>query len=123
MNLFNDIRFAFRMLRKSPAFTAMAVLTIALGIGATTLMFGVVRQVLLAPLPYPESNRLTVVMWRFDAGDSGQSLNGPTADYFSQQNSVFQNSAVMFFSPGCNLVGGSEPESVPSNSVSSDFFR
>ena len=123
MNLLHDIRFAFRMLRKSPAFTATAVITIALGIGATTLMFGVVRQVLLAPLPYPDSNRLTVVMWRSEAGDSGQSLNGPMVDYFSQQGSVFQSSAVMFFSPGCNLVGGSEPEYVPSNSVSSDFFR
>src|SRR5512133_1507658 len=123
MNLLHDIRFAFRMLRKSPAFTATAVITIALGIGATTLMFGVVRQVLLAPLPYPDSNRLTVVMWRSEAGDSGQSLNGPMVDYFSQQGSVFQSSAVMFFSPGCNLVGGSEPEYVPSNSVSPGFFR
>src|SRR4051812_5665642 len=102
MNLVNDIRFAFRMLRKSPAFTATAVITIALGIGATTLMFGVVRQVLLSPLPYPGSNRLAVVMWRFDAGDAGQSLNGPMADYFTQQGSVFDSSAVMFFSPGCN---------------------
>ena len=123
MNVLQDIRFAFRMLRKSPAFTTMAVITIALGIGATTLMFGIVRQVLLAPLPYPDSDRLVTVMWQFQPGNGGQSLNGPMADYFSQQNSVFDSSGVMFYSPGCNLVGGSEPEYVPSNAVSPGFFR
>ena len=123
MSLLQDARFALRSLRKSPAFTVMAAMTIALGIGATTLMFSVVRQVLLAPLPYPQSSQLSVVMWRFTPGDSGQSLNGPMADYFSRQDSVFQSSAVMYFSPGCNLVGGSEPEYVPANSVSPDFFR
>lgn len=123
MNFLHDIRFAFRMVRKSPAFTAMAVITIALGIGATTLMFGIVRQVLLAPLPYPESNRLVTVMWSFSR-DNPQELNGPMADFFGQQNSVFDSTGVMFYSPGCNLVGGGgDPEYVPSNSVSSGFFR
>ncbi len=124
MNLLQDIRFAFRMLRKSPAFTAMAVLTIALGIGATTLMFGgIVRQVLLAPLPYPEPKHLVTVMWTFNRGELGE-LNGPMSDYFGRQDSVFDSTGVMFYSPGCNLVGGgAEPEYVPSNSVSSGFFR
>ena len=123
MSFFSDVRYAFRMLRKSPAFTAMAVVTMSLGIGATTLMFGIVRQVLLAPLPYPDSRQLVTIMWSFSK-DNPQELNGPMADFFGRQDSVFDSTGVMFYSPGCNLVGGgAEPEYVPSNAVSSGYFR
>src|SRR6266567_3377871 len=58
----NDLRFAFRQLVKNPGFTAVAVFTLALGIGATTAIFSVVYAVVLRPLPFPESERL-VAIW------------------------------------------------------------
>jgi len=66
-----DLKFAFRQLRKSPGFTATAVLMLAFGIGATTAIFSIVEGVLLRPLPFPESNRLVVLADRLQGADVG----------------------------------------------------
>src|SRR5947208_4547131 len=93
-----DLRYALRQLAKSPGFTAVAVLTLALGIGPNTAIFSVVYGVLLKPLPYPAADRLVTVWERSPkSGIDQDRVSGP--DYLDcrQQNTVFAEMAV---SPG-----------------------
>ena len=87
-NFLRDVRFGVRMLAKSPGFTAVAVIALALGIGANTAIFSLLYSVLLAPLPYPNSQRLMMV-WLHAKGER---TGVAPSDYFDwqKQNSVFQ---------------------------------
>src|SRR6266566_5633560 len=86
--LFQNVRYALRQLRKSPAFTAVAMVTLALGIGATTAIYSVLYATLLAPLPYPAPDQL-VMVWSKIGGDRNVVSAG---DFFEwkRQNKVFQ---------------------------------
>jgi putative ABC transport system permease protein len=87
-----DIRFSLRMLRKSPAFTTIAVLTLALGIGATTTIFSVVYGVLLRPLPFSQPNRV-VAIWEINSKGDRAHLADPNFDDFRVQNHTLQSIA------------------------------
>jgi hypothetical protein len=118
--LLQDLRFAFRTLRARPAFTLVAVLTLALGIGATTAIFSVVNAVLLRPLPWPEADRL-VLIW----GTRGTvKQNGVVyLDYLDWQkmSRSFDALAVMR-GQSVNLTGGDQPERVTGSFVTSNFL-
>ena len=89
MNLLRDTRFGFRLLVKNPGFAAVAILALALGIGANTAIFSVVYATLLAPLPYPHPDQL-VVVWSHVHGNRNVSSAGDFLEW-QRENSVFQS--------------------------------
>ena len=122
-SLVQDLRFALRMLFKSPIFTLITVVTLALGIGANTAIFSVVDPVLLRPLPYPEANRL-VFLWS-TMNSQGVSLSGSALpDYHSwrDRNQVFEGLAA-FYNGDFNLSSvGSPPELIQGAYITSNLF-
>jgi len=114
-----DLRYAVRMLRKSPGFTIIAVLTLALGIGANTAVFSVVDTVLLKPLPYPHPEQLANV-WRTHGRWTG-SLSIPDFRDWQAQNTDFQGISA-FATARFNLRGASEPQAVEGAYVTANFF-
>jgi putative ABC transport system permease protein len=109
--LLQDLRFSIRMLRKSPGFTAVVVLTIALGIGATTAIFTVVDATLLHPLPYPDSDQLVRVVDELEGiGAHDVGMSEPEWQDL-QRSGIFENSSPTWYDDN-NLTGGEEPERV-----------
>ncbi len=120
--LFKEIRYGVRSLLKHPGFTCIAVLTLALGIGANTAIFSVVNAVLLRTLPFHEPDRL-VMVWE-DASFAGFPRNTPApANYadWKTQNQVFEEMAA-FEERSFNLTGDGEPEKVEAYGVTANFF-
>src|SRR6266478_6732300 len=115
-----DLRYGFRMLTKSPGFTAVAVVTLALGIGANTSLFSVINGVLLSPLPFPQPDQL-VTLHENKPNFEGGSLSYPNFRDWQKDNHTFSAIAVgrvYAFS----LTGIGEAEQVGGEFVSSDFF-
>jgi len=120
--LLQDIRYAIRGLRKKPGFTLVAVVTLALGIGANTAIFSVVNAVLLKPLPFKDPDRLAIV-WE-EATFAGFPRNTPAPANFidwKSQNRSFEDMAATA-SASFNLTGDGEPERIAAQSVSANFF-
>ena len=118
----HDIRYAIRALRKQPLFTLVAVLTLALGIGANTAIFSLLYQVLLRPLPYPDADRLVFVWNTYPLmGLPQASVSIP--DYIDRktQASAIED-ATLFTGGSANLADGGQPEQVRSLMVTPSFF-
>ena len=119
--LWQDLRYALRVLHKSSGFTIVAVLVLALGIGASTSIFSVVDAVLLRPLSYPNPHRL-VTVWEKEADGSRHRLADPNFLDFRSQNRTLEGLATFYSSPD-SVSGGSEPVRVNIGLVSQDFFK
>src|SRR5262245_58285584 len=119
----NDLRYAARMLRHSPSFASIAILTLALGVGANTAMFSVVNAVLLRPLPYDDPDRLAM-LWtddpKHDVREEGTSY--PTFLDWRSQSRTFADFAICSRGNPVTLTGGEDPERVLSEAVSANLF-
>src|SRR5947207_504868 len=123
--LFQDIRFGYRMLRKAPAFTVVAVIVLALGIGANTAIFSVVNSVLLRPLPFQDPDEL-VQVWHVPPQKSFPGVSKfsvSPANYldWASQNHSFEGMAIYGYA-NYNLTGKGEPEAISAIRVSPEFF-
>src|SRR5688500_7588063 len=109
--LWQDLRYGARMLLKKPGFTLIAVITLALGIGANTAIFSVVNAVLIRSLPYGQAERLVTVWEKTKDSEQNQINIGNFLDW-KAQNSVFTDMAA-FADAGAILTGAGEPEEIP----------
>src|SRR5438270_11734036 len=106
-----DIRFAFRQLRKAPGFTLTVILTLALGIGATTAIFSLVEGILLRPLPFSDPDRLVVLGDHLRSG-TNVSVTPREIGTYSHSTAAF-SSMGGFITRSYELSGGAQPEAVP----------
>jgi putative ABC transport system permease protein len=123
VTIWQDLRYGWRMLRRSPSFTAVAVLTLAIGIGANAAIFSIINTVLLRPLPFPDPNRI-VLVWDTDPNRNVYRGVASPAEFLDwrDQNHVFEELSAWrtwFY----NLTGSGEPEQVWGVHSSGNFFR
>src|SRR5512141_1093387 len=122
--LLHDLRFGFRMLRKTPGFTLVAVVVLALGIGANTAIFSVVNAVLLRPLPFEDSDRL-VQIWHTPPAKSFPGMTKfsvSPANYLDWQAQNDTLEMAIYHGGAFTLTGTGEPVPVTGSQVSPEFF-
>src|SRR6267143_285607 len=120
--LWQDMRYAVRMFLKKPGFTAIAVTTLALGIGANTAIFSVVNSVLLRPLPFSEPDRLVTFGLSTPKGLQDMEWTDQLFAFFRDRNQSFEALAA-YDDTSLTLTGGDRPERLEATTVTFNFFR
>ncbi|MGB7022174.1 MAG: ABC transporter permease [Candidatus Acidiferrales bacterium] len=121
-HLAQDLRFALRMLRKNPGFAAVAILTLALGIGANTAIFSIIDAIFLRPLPYPNAQQIYLVA-RTGNAYGGESISPAIfAAWHQQQEKIFKHLTVVQGMGDSTLMVSGGPSRVPSIAISTDFL-
>ena len=123
-SVLEDLRYGVRTLRRNPGFTAVAVLTLALGIGANTAVFTVINGVLLRPMPFPEPDRLVLVSLTPREGPFEWQPGVSDRDYlaFREQDQIFERITSFSSRATTNLTGAGDPVQIPVAYVTTDFF-
>jgi hypothetical protein len=121
--VWQDLCFAARMLHKNPGFTAVAVVTLALGIGANTVIFSVINAVLLTPLPFPHPDRLVQIWERNPQIGLEQGVVSPDNFLDWQSQSRDFEAMAAYQHEHFSLTGGPLPVGLSGRRVSTDFFR
>jgi predicted permease len=121
--LLQDLRYGLRTLRKSPAFTVIALFTLALGIGANTAIFSIVNAVLLKPLPFPESEKLVFMTSAFEKQGVSRNFATSYADFLDWRSTAKSFTAMAsYHQDSFTLAGMDQPLHVSGETVSGDFF-
>lgn len=121
-HFWHDLQYAFRIAKKTPAVSCMAVVALALGIGANTAIFGLANAAFFRPLPYPDANRLAF-LWQSNSrtGEIEGRVSYPNYSDWRAQSSTFDDMA--FFMSGASILAGAgDPERVPGALISTNFF-
>src|SRR5215470_9954856 len=119
-NVSRDIRFAIRMMMRTPGFTSIAIVVLALGIGATTAIFSIASVPLLRPLPYPAADRI-VWLWDVQPQIDRAQVSFPEFADWRNQNETFESMGSLYRVDG-NLTGSGEPARIRMGRISGDFF-
>src|SRR5580692_9011515 len=119
--MLSDFKYALRMLAKSPGFTAIAALTLALGIGANSAIFSVIDAVLLRPLPFPNPGELVAVWSKVSSGERESDSYPDYADFRDQGQTL--DSLAAFAEAGSILGNGTESHELHGLAITSDVFR
>src|SRR5215813_8717067 len=122
-NFWQDVRYSARLLSARPGFTLVAVITLALGIGANTAIFSVVNAVLLSSLPYRAADRLAIVWEKHLTGTREAQNVINLGDFFDwkEQNTVFEDMAA-YFDTSTSLTGDGDPEQIPAQYATTNLF-
>lgn len=120
--MLNDLRFALRMLRRSPGFTLLAVVVLALGIGANTAIFSMINAVLLQPLPFAQPNQL-VQMYETERAPGSYPLSGPDFPDWQRQSKLFAGMTLYSYPHDVNLTGSGTPQQIEMVPAEANFFQ
>jgi putative ABC transport system permease protein len=120
-DLWQDFRYALRNLRRRPGFTAVAVLTLALGIGASTAIFSAVNPILFQPLPYPQAGRIMTIWDQGAEGSRAYATFGTYRELVERNRSLDAIAALKPWQP--NMTGPADPERLDGQRVSASYFR